>query len=111
MKMGDLLREWNDLPGASRLLVTGVEQCALLGQADVLTDAYVALAKLHLAQGALNEVWETLRKADDLARRSSIDPFIVCWQRTAACARCWQGATWTPLCAGQETVASQLTVS
>jgi LuxR family transcriptional regulator, maltose regulon positive regulatory protein len=37
------------------------------------------LAKLHLAQGALDEVWETLRKADDLVRRSSIDPFIVCW--------------------------------
>ena len=79
MKMGDLLREWNDLLGASRLLVTGVEQSALLGQADVLTDAYVALARLHLAQGAINEVWETLRKADDLVRRSSIDPFIVCW--------------------------------
>ena len=79
MKMGDLLREWNDLPGASLLLVKGVEQSARLGQADVLTDAYVALAKLHLAQGALDEVWETLRKADDLVRRSSIDPFIVCW--------------------------------
>ena len=79
MKMGDLLREWNDLPGAGLLLVKGVEQSARLGQADVLTDAYVALAKLHLAQGALDEVWETLRKADDLVRRSSIDPFIVCW--------------------------------
>jgi LuxR family maltose regulon positive regulatory protein len=79
MKMGDLLREWNDLPGASLLLVKGVEQSARLGQADVLTDAYVALAKLHLAQGALDQVWETLRKADDLVRRSSIDPFIVCW--------------------------------
>ena len=79
MKMGDLLREWNDLPGASLLLVKGVEQSARLGQADVLTDAYVALAKLHLAQGALDEVWETLRKADDLVRRGSIDPFIVCW--------------------------------
>jgi LuxR family maltose regulon positive regulatory protein len=79
MKMGDLLREWNDLPGASPLLVKGVEQSARLGQADVLTDAYVALAKLHLAQGALDQVWEMLRKADDLVRRSSIDPFIVCW--------------------------------
>jgi LuxR family maltose regulon positive regulatory protein len=79
MKMGDLLREWNDLPGACVLLVKGVEQSVRLGQADVLTDAYVALAKLHLAQGALDQVWETLRKADDLVRRSSIDPFIVCW--------------------------------
>jgi LuxR family maltose regulon positive regulatory protein len=79
IKMGDLLREWNDLPGASLLLVKGVEQSTRLGQADVLTDAYVALAKLHLAQGALDEVWETVRKADDLVRRSSIDPFIVCW--------------------------------
>jgi LuxR family transcriptional regulator, maltose regulon positive regulatory protein len=79
MKMGDLLREWNDLPGASLLLVKGVEQSTRLGQADVLTDAYVALARLHLAQGALDEVWGTLRKADALVRRSSIDPFIVCW--------------------------------
>ena len=111
MKIGDLLREWNDLPGASRLLVTGVEQSALLGQADVLTDAYVALARLHLAQGAINEVWETLRKADDLVRRSSIDPFIVCWLEDCRVDRCWQGATWTPRCAGQETDASLLTVS
>jgi LuxR family maltose regulon positive regulatory protein len=79
MKMGDLLREWNDLPAASLLLVKGVEQLARLGQADVLTDAYVALAKLHLALGALDQVWETLGKADDLVRRSHIDPFIVCW--------------------------------
>jgi len=79
MKMGDLLREWNDLPGAGLFLVKGVEQSARLGQADVLTDSYVALAKLYLAQGALDAVWETLRKADDLVRRSSIDPFIVCW--------------------------------
>jgi LuxR family maltose regulon positive regulatory protein len=77
--MGDLLREWNDLPGAGRLLVKGVEQSVRLGQADVLTDAYVALAKLHLAQGAFDAVWETLRKADDQVRRSNIDPFIVCW--------------------------------
>ncbi len=79
IKMGDLLREWNDLPGAGLLLVKGVEQSARLGQADLLTDAYVGLAKLQLAQGALAEVWETLRKADDLVRRSSIDAFIVGW--------------------------------
>ncbi|MDD5190273.1 MAG: LuxR C-terminal-related transcriptional regulator [Dehalococcoidales bacterium] len=79
MKMGDILREWNDLPGAGLLLIKGVEQCARLGQADVLTDAYVALAKLHLAQGAFDNVRETLRKADDLVKRGSIDPFIVCW--------------------------------
>ena len=77
--MGDLLREWNDLSRASLLLVKGVEQSARLGQADVLTDAYVALAKLHLAQGALEQVWETLQKADDLVKHSSIDPFIICW--------------------------------
>jgi ATP/maltotriose-dependent transcriptional regulator MalT len=79
IKMGDLLREWNDMPGAGLLLVKGVEQSARLGQADVLTDAYVALARFHLAQGALDEVWETVQKADDLVRQSSIDPFIVCW--------------------------------
>ena len=79
IKMGDLLREWNDLPAASLLVVKGVEQATQLGQADVLTDAYVALARLDLAQGAFDEVWEALRKADDLVRRTSIDPFIVCW--------------------------------
>jgi LuxR family transcriptional regulator, maltose regulon positive regulatory protein len=79
IKMGDLLREWNDLQGASLLLTKGVEQAARLGQVDVLTDGYVSLARLHLAQGKLDQVWEILRKADDLVKRSRIDPFIICW--------------------------------
>ena len=62
IKIGDLLREWNDLEGAGPYLERGVEQCLQLGQADVLTDGYVALARWQMAVGRLELAGEILTK-------------------------------------------------
>jgi LuxR family maltose regulon positive regulatory protein len=79
VKLGDLSREWNDLATADRHLAKGVELCTQWGQADVLSDAYVALARLRLAQGDPGSALETMQKAAQLAQRTKVDPWIACW--------------------------------
>jgi LuxR family transcriptional regulator, maltose regulon positive regulatory protein len=79
IKIGDLLREWNRLDEATPYLERGVEQCQLLGQADVLADGFVALARLQMAQGGLSRAQETLSRARQVKERTKIDPFVQCW--------------------------------
>ncbi|MBI5300989.1 MAG: LuxR family transcriptional regulator [Chloroflexi bacterium] len=79
VKLGDLLREQNDLEKASQQIVQAVDQCIQLGQADVLTDSYVTLARLRLALDDLEGAREAIQKADEVARRVKIDPFVFCW--------------------------------
>jgi LuxR family maltose regulon positive regulatory protein len=79
VKLGDLAREWNDLEAAGRYLQKGVRLCAQLGQADVQAEGYVALARLKLAQGDVQEALSALQKADEIAQNVQIDPWITCW--------------------------------
>jgi LuxR family maltose regulon positive regulatory protein len=79
VKLGDMLRERNDLPGADQWLRPGVEQCLQLGHPDVLVDAYTALARLQLAQDDWPGAYATFQKADELAQKSPVDPFVRCW--------------------------------
>jgi LuxR family transcriptional regulator, maltose regulon positive regulatory protein len=79
VKLGDVLRERNDLPGADQWLRSGVEQCLQLGHPDVLVDAYVALARLQLVQNDWSGAYTTFQKADELAQSSPVDPFVRCW--------------------------------
>ena len=79
VRIGDLFREWNNLDAARRLLETGVEQCLQLGQADVLADAYVALARLQWTLGDTGKAESTLRKADQVTQKTKVDPFVACW--------------------------------
>jgi ATP-dependent transcriptional regulator len=79
VKLGDVLRERNDLLGADQWLHSGVEQCLQLGHPDVLVDAYAALARLQLAQNDWPGAYATFQKADELAQKSPVDPFVRCW--------------------------------
>ena len=79
VKLGDVLRERNDLSGAEQWLRPGVEQCLQLGHPDVLVDAYTALARLQLAQNDWPGAHATFQKADELAQKSPVDPFVRCW--------------------------------
>jgi LuxR family maltose regulon positive regulatory protein len=56
-----------------------VEQCLQLGHPDVLVDAYTALARLQLAQNDWPAAYATFQKADELAQKSPVDPFVRCW--------------------------------
>jgi LuxR family maltose regulon positive regulatory protein len=68
--MGDLLREWNDLDGATRQLVDGIE---LLGKqwdiGSLFADGYIPLARVKQAQGDAAGVLDVLQKAEQLARK------------------------------------------
>jgi LuxR family maltose regulon positive regulatory protein len=79
VKLGDLLRETNNLDAAGRHLEKGVEQCVVMGQADVLADGYVALARLQLTRADLAGAHESLANADRIAAQTKIDPFVQCW--------------------------------
>jgi LuxR family transcriptional regulator, maltose regulon positive regulatory protein len=79
-KLGDLLRECNLLEAAKPHLERGVEQCVLLGQADVLADAYVCLSRLQITLGDYSEAHENLSKADAVMQKTKVDPFVVCWK-------------------------------
>jgi LuxR family maltose regulon positive regulatory protein len=79
LKIGDLLREWNDLENARRHIVEGIERCIRWGPADVVAEGYVALARLQLAQGELEDVDNTLQKAEQVARSAMLDPWNNCW--------------------------------
>jgi LuxR family transcriptional regulator, maltose regulon positive regulatory protein len=79
VKLGDVLREKNDLTEAETWLYPGVEQCVQLGHPDVLADAYVMLARLQLAQNDWPSAWVTFQKADEVAKNSPVDPFVRCW--------------------------------
>jgi LuxR family maltose regulon positive regulatory protein len=79
VKLGEVLRERNDLAGAEQWLRPGVEQCVQLGHPDVLVDAYAALARLQLAQNDWPGAHATFQKADELAQKSPVDPFVRCW--------------------------------
>jgi LuxR family maltose regulon positive regulatory protein len=79
IKIGDILRERNNLEAAAQHLPRGVEQCFQLGQADVLADGYVGLARLQIALGELENARQTLLKAVQFTERNKVDPFVQCW--------------------------------
>ena len=79
IKLGDLYREWNELERAEKLLLLGVQQCILLGQADVLVDGHLCLARFQMAVGNLDEANESLRQADLVVVKTKVDPFVQTW--------------------------------
>ena len=79
IKLGDLYREWNELERAEELLLLGVQQCILLGQADVLVDGHLCLARFQMAVGNLDEANESLRQADLVVVKTKVDPFVQTW--------------------------------
>lgn len=79
IKIGDLLREWNDLEAAERDISHGIELCKQLGQADVLAEAYVMRVRLELAQGKLDQVPGSLQQVAGITHRVNIDPWIASW--------------------------------
>jgi LuxR family maltose regulon positive regulatory protein len=79
VKMGDLMREWNDLEAACRYLEKGIELCLQWGHADALVTGYTTLARVQLAQGEPARARDTFDKAEQLARKTDVDPWAICW--------------------------------
>jgi LuxR family maltose regulon positive regulatory protein len=90
-RLGDVLREKNELSLASDYLLKGVPQCETLGQPDILADAFICLARCKLAKGQIDAAHEILDKAARLAEESNVDPWILCWLDDCRI-RGWQAA-------------------
>ena len=78
-KLGDLLRERNELDHAKRHLEKAIKQCAQLGQADVRADSFVCLANYQIACGEVAAAQQNLAQADEITTWTKVDPFVVCW--------------------------------
>jgi LuxR family maltose regulon positive regulatory protein len=79
VKMGDMMREWDELAQATMYLERGIKLCRQWGHADALTTGYTTLARVQLAQGALALAGETFHRAEDLQVRTDVDPWAICW--------------------------------
>ena len=79
MRLGDVLRERNELALASQYLLRGMEQCILFNQPDILTDAYICSGRYQLAIGDLAQTQKSLQNADRVARETKIDAWVWCW--------------------------------
>ncbi len=78
VQAGQVAREWNDLQAANRYIRQGVDLCAQWGHPDFLTDAYIALIRLQLAQRDLEGASQTLDKANRLTEWVDPDPSTIC---------------------------------
>ncbi len=79
IRLGDLAREWNDLDAARRDLSDGVALSPQLGQADVLAEGQVLLARLQSALGDPAGAHASLDAVAQIARQTPIDPWIAAW--------------------------------
>ncbi|MFN2229705.1 MAG: LuxR C-terminal-related transcriptional regulator [Anaerolineae bacterium] len=79
VKMGDLMREWDELETATQYLERGIELCLQWGHADALITGYTTLARVQLAQGMLDRARDTFHRAEQLHRRTDVDPWAICW--------------------------------
>lgn len=77
--MGDLLREWNNLDAAERLLIQGMELVSGLPvvEAEVVTRGYMALARLQQARGEYRKTLATLDTFAQVAHRCRFVPYLV----------------------------------
>jgi len=88
--LGELLREWNDLDGATRHLMAGIELGERQGDVivgpglQVMLDGTIALARVYQARGDVDGALEVLRQAEGWARKH--EPLQIA--RVAA-ARAW----------------------
>jgi LuxR family maltose regulon positive regulatory protein len=77
--LGDLLREWNDLEGASRHLSYGLEliQGTWVVEADVVTQGYLGLARVQQARGEYSQAVATLDTFTRLAPQRHFVPSLL----------------------------------
>jgi LuxR family maltose regulon positive regulatory protein len=81
--LGELLREWNDLDAAVRVLEEAIDLCGQWSEMASF-DAYLPLARIWEAQGDLEAARRAIETAQELARRSEatlVDDLVADLQR------------------------------
>jgi len=91
IRLGDVLRQRNELGLALQHINRGLEQCLRLQQVDFLADAYVCKGRCQLATGDLEGSSESIQKVDYLAQHARIDQWVICWLDDLRL-KCWLAA-------------------
>jgi LuxR family maltose regulon positive regulatory protein len=67
VSMGEVLREWNVLDGAERLLLQGIEYCQQRGGlAECALDGCLCLARVFQARGKTDEAFRAIQRAEQI---------------------------------------------
>lgn len=67
VSMGEVLREWNDLDGAERLLLQGIECCQQRGGlAECALDGCLSLARVFQARGEMDGALRMIQRAEQI---------------------------------------------
>jgi LuxR family maltose regulon positive regulatory protein len=77
--LGELSREWNDLPAAIRYLMEGIERIEQWGEIGTI-EGYITLARVRQAQGNVDGARDAIQKAQQLAVKfdaTDLDDFMV----------------------------------
>jgi len=85
--MGELLYEWNDLDGATRRLMQGIEHGQRGGMPEILLSGYMNLAQVKQARVDAPGATQMCRQALQIARQTNA-PRIIAWM-AALQARLW----------------------
>lgn len=70
--LGDLQREWNNLDQAEQWVRGSIVAGQILGNTEILADAFVVLARIQQAQGKLESAAQTLAEADLRGRQHGV---------------------------------------
>jgi LuxR family maltose regulon positive regulatory protein len=71
VSMGEVLREWNDLDQAERLLHQGIEYCQQRGGlAEFALDGFLSLARILEARGEMDGALRMIQQAEQIGRNS-----------------------------------------
>jgi LuxR family transcriptional regulator, maltose regulon positive regulatory protein len=85
VSMGEVLREWNDLDGAGRLLLEGIEYCQQRGGlAECALDGFLSLARVLEARGEMDGALRMIQQAEQIGR-----DFHYATRVTASQAKLW----------------------
>ncbi len=74
--MGALHYEWNNLHAAADHLTHGVELCQVSGNADVMIDCLVSLARVQVTQRRYTAARASLERAQDLVDQKNVAPMM-----------------------------------
>jgi LuxR family maltose regulon positive regulatory protein len=96
--IAELLREWNDLDGATSRFAAGIARAERGGYTGLLRDGYLGLARVRQAQGDSADALTLLDKAEQLALQNDAPQAIA---KVAA----WRARLW--LAQGQYTLATR----
>lgn len=72
--LSDLLREWNELEAARRMVSQAIEDMERWQNPTDLVNGYVTLARIALAQGNINQSQTAIEKAEGIGRQGNIFP-------------------------------------